>query len=170
MLLWPCELCLHANRRKMCRMKQSFFKWAKASGVRNGNPDIANVTGLPFMMFNQRLNIHRITFPTLAQWQLLHHPVLFPGNIYLEKPPEVRSNYVYICWLSVFVLLLLIYLHHFLSVLKFSFICKPCFLHWISNCETITGPKSVWLPIQSDLVLEVKLLSLNALETFIRTQ
>lgn len=72
---------------KCAEWNSLFFKWAKASGVRNGNPDIVNVTGLPFMMFNQRLNIYRITFPTLAQWQLLHHPVLFPGNIYLEKPP-----------------------------------------------------------------------------------
>lgn len=89
-------------------------------------------------------------------------------NYRLQKsPPEVSSNYVYICWLSFFSCCScwFIYLIFFLSNLNFAFIRNPYTRHYISNHRPVTAPHAALIPTQTgnsyaNLLLEVRPLGL----------
>lgn len=169
-LEWSCDplgracTTIYPDGWKKCAEWKSFRKRAKVS---NRSSDTANVPGLPAVMFNQRLNTHCITFPSLARRQLPHPSPLFQGNIDCRGP--LRSG------LTMFISFR--YLFFFLPVAlgdlctsffgnsKFPFICNSYSLHCTGNHEAITGPHAVWAPIQTgdsyaNLVWEVKPLGL----------
>lgn len=115
---WPCRPCLLPNPPNLCKCsnvanKTVLFKGAKVSRVWNGSFDTVNVPGLQATVFNQRLNPHCITFPSLAQWQLPHHSPLFTGNS-LQRSPLRSGLTMFISVDYLFFPLLFIYLPLFL--------------------------------------------------------